>query len=1380
MSHHRPSGQAAQVDVLVVTVLADEYDAVLRVEEGALPGSHWEEQLTPQALKVAFRSFQTREGGTLRIAVTQVPAMGVTATATAVSPLVHLYQPTCLAMCGICAGRRGAVELGDVIIASRVWTYDTGKVIAGRDDSGQRVERLEGEVLSYNLPASWLQQAASFRPPPDSPWLAERPRTRMSTGPQSIEKQPVSHPGALPEPRPFEVHVGALGTGSKVVRDPEIFTRLAERERTLLGLEMEASAIGYIAYLHQVPYMVVMKGVTDFADAEKDDLFRTFASRASAECLLAFVRAHVPPLQAPRGAPEASMPDLDDVLEPGTSRPPLHPSPSALLNARHRFVPFFEPGRAALLQELRAWCDDQEPVSAWLLHGVGGIGKTRLLIEWCERLRQEGWKAGFLVRAADRSRFELLVASAHDSLVVIDYAESHPELGALLRLVARRRNAGRGGRLRLVLLARGLGDWWQELLGSEGPVRDLLSDRAPTELSPLRDVGPERHTLFQEALQRFAALRGHAPPQGPRPALEDPRFERVLYVHMAALAAVEGLSFTAESLMQEILDHEERFWLVRVQPTLRTDGEWRLFKDKARQAVTALTLRGGAPGPMEAEALLSRLGGARDDSLLLLLHDLYPGDREPADSLYVKGLAPDLLGEAMVLRVLRKQGSAAGRFLDRIFEDAEERALRTGFVVLGHLSADHPHETGHWIAHLLETHVEHHAVVALEAAKAVGFRTAHASLGVQLAAVLERKGTLPLALKLEAAGLPAQTVVLREVGLWVAKTLLRHLREAGEPEILTERIRLLNKLSERQGDLGMREQALSSAESAVKHSRALVEAHPGMHDQYLAGSLLNLGKQYGDLGKLEQALALSQEGLERYRQLTDARPDDFLPKLATSLNNQGNWQLALGRREQALSSLQEAVALRRELARARPGEFRADLATSLSNLSVAHRRLGSREEALALALEATAHYRQLAEAHPDAFLPDLAGCLINLSGWQSDLRRYEEALSSIKEAVEIFRGLARARPDAFRQGLATSLANLATIQSQLERPEALASALESVKHFRELAKVHPDAFLPDLATGLSNLGTLQAEWGLRTEALASAREAVEHCRELARARPDAYLAKLATSLNNLGVRQGHLGMKQEALASAREVVDIRRELARARPDVFLSALAIGLTNLGRAQAALGMMEQALASALESVEHCRELARAQPDVFRPELASSLSNLGNWQCKLGQGKQGLASIREAVEHYRELTRAHPDTFLHELATNLSNLGGWQSTLDMRKDALAVIQEAVELRRKLARTRPKAFLPELALVLNNLGEVQGRLGLIDEARASVQEALDTLWPFFVEHPRAFATNTHRLLFHLRDRLRESGQPIPDKLLAQFRFFEAQLTSLRPNTQR
>src|SRR5690348_11829442 len=110
-----------EVDVLIVTALKLEFEQVLEVEDGA-EDDRWSEERGPLGLDVAFRSFQA-EGGTLRVAVTWATDMGMVAASTAAIPLMEKYTPRCIAMCGVCAGRPGKVELGDVIVADRLWTY---------------------------------------------------------------------------------------------------------------------------------------------------------------------------------------------------------------------------------------------------------------------------------------------------------------------------------------------------------------------------------------------------------------------------------------------------------------------------------------------------------------------------------------------------------------------------------------------------------------------------------------------------------------------------------------------------------------------------------------------------------------------------------------------------------------------------------------------------------------------------------------------------------------------------------------------------------------------------------------------------------------------------------------------------------------------------------------------------------------------------------------------------------------------------------------------------------------------------------------------------------------------------------------------------------
>ena len=324
----------SRADVIIITALKEEYDAVLKVDSGTCDGSMWETPPEHQGQAVSFRSFQNSQGGQLRVAVVRASGMGGVAAVTAIAPLVGAHKPRCLAMSGVCAGKRGAVELGDVIIANLLWDYDQGKQVGSR---------FLGRRISYLLPQDWAHRAESFSPAPGSNWLTQRPRTyeaqmdwmlerllrreepeihperkercadlpvilaklrekgwlfkreqRLTEkGRRYIQQRLKDHPDGLPEPRAFQIHVGPLATGTRVQRTPGIFERLAEQDYKVLGLEMEAAALAAFAHHQGIPYALVMKGVMDFADAAKNDHFKPFAARASAECLLEFLRENL-------------------------------------------------------------------------------------------------------------------------------------------------------------------------------------------------------------------------------------------------------------------------------------------------------------------------------------------------------------------------------------------------------------------------------------------------------------------------------------------------------------------------------------------------------------------------------------------------------------------------------------------------------------------------------------------------------------------------------------------------------------------------------------------------------------------------------------------------------------------------------------------------------------------------------------------------------------------------------------------------------------------------------------------------------------------------------------------------------------------------------
>jgi tetratricopeptide (TPR) repeat protein/nucleoside phosphorylase len=1262
-----------RADVVILTALRLEYDAVLQVDAGVVHGWTWERTTGPNALPLAFRSFEAPTGRPLRVAVAVAADMGAVAATHTLLPLVEALKPRCIAMCGVCAGRPNKTQLGDVVAASRLFYHDTGKRLPNQ---------IQRDLTTYQLRDDWkaalagMDVVARFR---DEAWFQARPLTTVwrerrallalhngdaapwrdldqrswaatvaalreqkllantgreltDEGCRVVDDLLFSYQGRLPDLspagdfQPFRLHVGPLASGSQVIEDEAIWDSISQSVRTTLALEMEGAALGQLAHCQRQYGLdaVVMKGVMDFADRGRDDHFKSFAARASAECLLAFLRDHVP---------TELVAGFDDLLTPGTSPAPDHtPSPSSLLVARHSVVPWHDRGRAQNLAELDAWADEpRRDVAVRLLHAAGGAGKTRLAIEWVRRRRERHDVAGFLGPHSGEHWLDRLCGLGAPVLIVLDYAESRPDLVELLDRLARYADGpGPRRRVRMLLLARGDGDWWTELQARSDAIRALLSHAAPIALSPVATIGPDRDAVFAEAARVFAVVLGKPAVLRPPIALADPRFERVLYLHMAALAAVEDVAFDAGTLMDAILDHEQRFW----QTEAVALGQAAVSVELAQELVSAATLRGGIPTKDDAQDICTRLArrprSREDDTLIAVLRHVYRHAGEPR---FLPGLEPDLLGEAMVVRVAKARpdtsAPAHAAWVERLFVSGDdEHALTTAFMVLGRASATDGAPVRAWIASLLEIDLSVRAVIALRAAKIVGQRTAFSLLGEVLAEALEQHGTAALANVLDQEQIPYPTVSLQRVASWRSQTLLDSAGAGTDDSSMAQRARLFGQRGIDLAEAGQREQALVASREAVALYRTLATHDTKTFQPLLAVSLNNVGADLSSLGQLEAALEATREAVNLRRALATRNPDAFQPDLATSLNNLGTNLGDLGQFEAALAATREAVTLYRALAIRSPDVFQPDLAMSLNNLGNWLSALGQREAALAAGGEAVDLYRALAMGNPDAFQPALATSLNNLGTMLRSQGQREAALAASGEAVELYRALAPRNPDAFQPGLASGLNNLGTMLSALGQCDAaVAAAREAIEIYRELARRNPDAFGCDLAGSLDNLSNWLSDIGLRESALAATNEAVTLCRELARRSPDAFLPDLARSLNNLANRLSDLEQREAALAASHEAVDLRRKLATRSPGAFEPALAMSLNNLGVMSAATGQHEAALAATRESVDLLRELATRNPNAFQSALATSLKTLAKILSNVGLHDEALVANLDA---------------------------------------------------------------------------------------------------------------------------------------------------------
>ena len=425
LARRRPDILASdETTVVLVTALKDEFDQVLNVNAGAIDPA-WRIGTSLDGRMAATRRFHTPPEGSMRFVVTWATQMGGVAASALAASLVAYYQPQCLAMCGICAGRQGKVNLGDVIFADRLWTYDSGKTISEFTLEGMRADRFEGDMMQYHLPDAWKQQVQSYQIG-ESPWLLGRPRPLdvqsawlvlhllEGRNPYHQIDRDLSCPDwaltigvlrrrgylasaglALTEsgirfaqelhllgatrssdPSPFAIHLAPIATGTPVVEDPDIFKRLSLSMRKVLGLEMEASAIGLVGDLHNVP-TIVAKGVSDFA-VDKEDRHRLFAARAAAECLVGFLRLSLPWLLSDPRPLRSTLPhglDETGTTRIGQSRPKMLPRDLVVFTGRQSESTSLS---AALSQD-----HSSSNAAAYLIHsvdGMPGVGKTALAV----------------------------------------------------------------------------------------------------------------------------------------------------------------------------------------------------------------------------------------------------------------------------------------------------------------------------------------------------------------------------------------------------------------------------------------------------------------------------------------------------------------------------------------------------------------------------------------------------------------------------------------------------------------------------------------------------------------------------------------------------------------------------------------------------------------------------------------------------------------------------------------------------------------------------------------------------------------------------------------------------------------------------------------
>ena len=310
------------------------------------------------------------------------------------------------------------------------------------------------------------------------------------------------------------------------------------------------------------------------------------------------------------------------------------------------------------LDNLIGWTVSEEWAAIQLVIGPGGTGKTRLARKLVEKLTD--LDVGLRYWWVPPDAGEDVARMARDAeglvLVIIDYAEMRVGLQELLSKIIS--NSDRLT-MRILLLARGAGEWWEQLINRSGyRLREMLVAAPPILLEPVSDKF-QQSEIFDQALVNFAAKLKAVCPEVEN-SLAEPEAV-MLVIHAAALLAVlengsaghdASVPYSRSEVLNGLLRHEASYWQ-RTQATYGLELDTQMM----RRAIAAACLV-GADNESAAVALLSRLSGWADDSVrraVFWLRDLYPVPQAVKGEEWVGGLQPDLVLEHLVVDVFTGQ-----------------------------------------------------------------------------------------------------------------------------------------------------------------------------------------------------------------------------------------------------------------------------------------------------------------------------------------------------------------------------------------------------------------------------------------------------------------------------------------------------------------------------------------------------------------------------------------------------------------------------------------------------------------------------------------------------------------------------------------------------
>ena len=334
-------------DVCLVCAMAEEVEALIKVIEHLCQTTlqHGSNSTLRRAYRYA--TIYNNNAEPLQLHVSWQDSYGPGEASLHMERILSTCKPKFVGMTGICAGDRSKTRLGDIIIAERAYLYETGKYAL--DENGQSVHLLDTTTWQLrpetrneiNVFREWeqaVQELASmkdFKRPSSREeqrdWLLktllELPShnvwdineqeleqfvpdwrdilTQLQQGetpfldesdtlidPQRVRRLRRERPFPYKDPEFPKKHISPIASG-QAVRADNPFAEIRDPVRNTIAIDMEGAAFYRAAANYAGVEQLLVKGVSDYADAAKDDSYHDYAAYVSAAYMISFIRHYV-------------------------------------------------------------------------------------------------------------------------------------------------------------------------------------------------------------------------------------------------------------------------------------------------------------------------------------------------------------------------------------------------------------------------------------------------------------------------------------------------------------------------------------------------------------------------------------------------------------------------------------------------------------------------------------------------------------------------------------------------------------------------------------------------------------------------------------------------------------------------------------------------------------------------------------------------------------------------------------------------------------------------------------------------------------------------------------------------------------------------------